>query len=176
MFLEWEGCHHLVSFIHHDPKPRRRLAVNVCPDLAVEIIFVDHAGTAIRIHPAKTIPHRLTDQGTQTILRDTGLKFAGSRRRGIRPMTFHDVAESLFRQHDFAGWPVWLIGSRRWLATDKQEQHRQQVTKSWIIHIKSGPTVRGGDFFSRQDAQSKGKKISRQDAKAQRKEEKSIED
>src|ERR1700730_10238219 len=62
MILEWKGCHHLVSFIHHDPKPRRRLAVNVCPDLAVEIIFVDHTGTAIRIHPGMTVPYRLIDQ------------------------------------------------------------------------------------------------------------------
>jgi hypothetical protein len=152
------------------------LAVNICPDLAVEIIFVDYARTAIRVQPAMTIPYRLIDQGSQTILRDTGLKFAGSRRRAIRPMTFHDVAESLFRQHDFAGRPVWLIGPRRWLATDKQEQHRQQVTKSWIIHIKSRPALSGGDFLSRQDAQNRRNKISRQDAKAQRKEEKSIED
>jgi hypothetical protein len=63
MILEWKGCHHLVSFIHYDPKPRRRLAVNVCAYLAVEIIFVDHTRTAIRVYPTMTILYRLIDQG-----------------------------------------------------------------------------------------------------------------
>jgi hypothetical protein len=63
MILKWKSCDHLVSLIHYDPKPRRRLAVNVCPDLAVEIIFVDHSRTSIRVYPAMTIPYRFTDQG-----------------------------------------------------------------------------------------------------------------
>jgi hypothetical protein len=125
MILEWKSCHDLVSFIHDHPKPRRWLAVNVGAYLALEIIFVDHAGTSIRVHPTMAALYRLVDQSAKAIFRNTELKLAGSGCSAIRPMPFHDVAERPFRQHDFTRRSIWLIRPGRRLTDDKQEQRYQ---------------------------------------------------
>jgi hypothetical protein len=62
MTLEWKSCHDLVSFVHDHPEPRRWLAVNVSAYLTLEIIFVDYAGTPIRVHPTMAVMYRLVDQ------------------------------------------------------------------------------------------------------------------
>jgi hypothetical protein len=121
MVLEWKSGYDLISSIHDDAQARRWPAVNVGSNLALEVIFVDHAGTPVRVDPAMAALYRLIDQSAQAILCDPGLKFAGAWRRAVRPMAFHDVTERSFCQNDFISRPVWLIRPRRRLVTDQQE-------------------------------------------------------